>query len=156
MRAIKTLVSRGDAKHWEPASTVSRAFSPILGVSRDPPPDAEEAYASRGEAGELLRRARQHGGNLASLELGVPTTRHARLVEGASAACERLEQRLDEAKARGALQFNQQYRARRLAARQAGEPFMPFSAARSKLERTLAEVAAGKVNDNIVARVFDV
>jgi hypothetical protein len=82
-------------------------------------------------------------------------TRHETVTERAQAATLRIEERLSTAHEKGDLKFfNAQYRARRLAAREGGQGFMPYSAAKARLQRTIADVAAGKATTTLVARVF--
>jgi hypothetical protein len=102
--------------------------------------------------------ARQDGGDIpaAARALGVRLTEHRVVVQRVTAASARLDERLAWAQRSGLLsEFNREYRRRRLAARAAGESFMPYRAAELRLRNALVDVAAGKAPGDMIARVFD-
>jgi hypothetical protein len=87
----------------------------------------------------------------------VHLTRRVEVLARATAAVNRIDERLARAQRDGALSgFNQEYRRRRLAAAAAGKRFMSYKQAQARLRKALAGVAAGKVmTASIVASVFD-
>ena len=67
----------------------------------------------------------------------------------------KLNQQLHNAQRNGNLTFvNQEYRARRLAARERGEPFPPYRAVEARLRKAIVGVAAGEA-PALARRAFD-
>jgi hypothetical protein len=146
---VKQYVSRFDV------CAVARYCGGGLGVTRDPE-GAEICYwVEAAQAGAVLRRARNNGGDIpaAAKALGVHLTDHPVLCQRVTVAIERLGRRLDQAKASGNMKFfNGEYKRRRIAA---GPGFLSYNVARERLERALVEHAAAP-NDQaaLIKRVF--
>jgi hypothetical protein len=80
---------------------------------------------------------------------------HADVVKRAAAAVERINDRLEAAKADGLLRcFNRAYAARRQDARRRGETFMPYNAAFGRLRRELYKAVAGDSNAGMIERAL--
>ena len=64
--------------------------------------------------------------------------------------------RIAQAQADGDLgDFNRAYRVYRVTRTLRGQPATSYTAARSRLKRTLTEIAAGKAPAGVIERVFD-
>src|SRR5262249_32686724 len=106
----------------------------------------------------VLAKARADSGDVpkAAAKLGVRLMDHASAMQRTEELVNRLDARVAQAQKAGDLSvFNREYRRRRLQARAAGEPFLPYRVAQRRLRRALAEVAAGKATPGIIKRVFD-
>jgi hypothetical protein len=132
-----------------------------LGASRDPQ-GAEIAYwIEAAQAGAVLKRARNNGGNIpaAAKALGVHLTDHPVLIQRVNVAIERLGRRLDQAQASGSMAFfNSEFKRRRLTTAGAGDGFMSYKVAKQRLERMLVEKAAAPGEGDpaaLIKRVFD-
>jgi hypothetical protein len=127
-------------------------------VSNDPR-NAEIAYwLPARSAGAVLKAARKSGDIVrAAQACRVRLTDHHVMVTRARSAIARLDQRLAEAKAAGAVSyFNAEFRRRRLAAADAAFP--PYRVAEQRLRQALAEHAAGKAPSDpaaLLKRVFE-
>ena len=131
-----------------------------LGTSRDPQ-GAEIAYwIEAAQAGAVLKRARNNGGNIpaAAKALGVHLTDHPALCQRVNMAIERLGRRLDQAQASGSMRvFNNEYKRRRLAAAGLGQGFMGYKVAKQRLERAMIEHASAPGEADpaaLIRRVF--
>jgi hypothetical protein len=128
-------------------------------VTRDPV-GAEAAWWGRSvDVGPVLKRARADHGDVAAAAaaLRIKIVPHADALQRTEQLVNRLDARVRTAQAGGDLQaFNRAYKRYRLSATAAGQPFMTYATARSRLRQALAEVAAGKApGPGIVASVFE-
>jgi hypothetical protein len=77
------------------------------------------------------------------------------MITRARAAIERLDQRLGQAQAIGAVRFlNREFRARRLQASASGKRFMSYRTAQARLREAIVGVAAGDDGPALIKRVF--
>jgi hypothetical protein len=130
-----------------------------IGVSRNPAGAAAAWWVEAEQAGAVIRHARKDGSDIQAIarRLGVALTEHAIVLTRASAAIERIEAALREAQRRGDLQFfNAEYKRRRIAAAAAGQSFMSYGQARTRLHKTIATVAAngGTMTRTLIDSVF--
>ena len=130
-----------------------------IGVSRNPVGVAQAWWLQTDEAGAVIREGRKNGGDIpaAARELGVMLTAHDVVIARAKAATARVENALSGAQARGDLQFfNREYKRRRTAAAAAGQSFMSYGQARTRLHKTIATVAAsgGTLTRTLIESVF--
>jgi hypothetical protein len=131
-----------------------------LGATRDPQ-GAEIAYwVEAAQAGAVLKRARNNGGDIvaAAKGFGVHLTEHPVLCQRVNVAIERLGRRLDQAQASGSMAFfNSEFKRRRLAAAELGQGFIGYKVAKERLERAMVEHAAapGEADPaTLIKRVF--
>ena len=129
-----------------------------IGVSRDPAGAVAAWWVEADQAGSVVKQARKNGGDIpaAARRLGVVLTEHAIVLVRAAAASKRIRQSLSEAQGRGDLQFfNREYKRRRTAAAAAGQSFMSYGQARTRLYKTIATVAAsgGTVTRTLIESV---
>ena len=109
------------------------------------------------DIGSVPKRAREDHDEIpaAAAALGVRTVEHSAIMQRTEALVAKLNSRLRTAQRNGDVGFfNREYRRRRIEARERGEGFMSYTAAKARLRRALVEVAAGKA-PALVARVFD-
>ena len=130
-----------------------------VGVSRDPAGAVAAWWVEADQAGGVVKQARKNGGDIpaAARELGVTLTAHDVVIARAKAATARIDNALSEAQACGDLQFfNREYKRRRTAAAAAGQSFMSYGQARTRLHKTIATVAAngGTVTRTLIDGVF--
>jgi hypothetical protein len=128
-------------------------------VSRDPAGAVAALRFEADHARGVVKQARKNGGDIpaAARHLGVPLTEHRVVLGRASTAAARIESALREAQRRGDLRFfNAEYKRRRTAAAAAGQSFMSYGRARTRLHKTIATVAAsgGTVARTLIESVF--
>jgi hypothetical protein len=115
---------------WLPAKAVGVVFKRIIELSEDP--------------------------ETAAVRLGIVVTEHSLVLARVEAAIARIDDGVARAKSAGLLkEFNQQYRAHRLAAEARGARFMPYRVAQARLRRALGKAAAGGITTGVIASVFD-
>jgi hypothetical protein len=130
-----------------------------IGVSRDPAGAVAAWWVETDRAEGVVKQARKNGGDIpaAARHLGVALTEHAIALARAAAAASRIERTLLEAQGRGDLKFfNAEYKRRRTAAAAAGQSFMSYGQARTRLHKTIATVAArgGTLTRALIESVF--
>jgi hypothetical protein len=130
-----------------------------IGVSRDPAGAVAAWWVEADQAEGVVKQARKNGGDIlaASRKLGVTLTAHDVVIARAKAATARVDNALSEAQACGDLQFfNREYKRRRTAAAAAGQSFMSYGQARTRLHKTIATVAAsgGALTRALIESVF--
>jgi hypothetical protein len=129
-----------------------------LYATRDPSGAESAFWARASDVGALIRLARADSGDVvaAARALGVRLVSHTDVLQKTEELTKRLDIGLRSAQQSGAMKaFNSEYRARRLAARETGQGFMSYGAAKARLRKALIETAAGKAGLGIVARVFE-
>ena len=130
-----------------------------IGVSRDPAGAVAAWWVEADQAEGVVKQARKNGGDIpaAARHLGVALTEHAIVLARAAAAATRIKRTLSEAQGRGDLKFfNAEYKRRRTAAAAAGQSFMSYGQARTRLHKTIATVAAsgGTLTRTLIESVF--
>jgi hypothetical protein len=128
-------------------------------VSRDPAGAVAAWWVEADKAGAIVKQARKNGGDIpaAARHLGVALTEHAIVLARAAAAARRIKRTLSEAQSRGDLRFfNAEYKRRRTAAAAAGQSFMSYGQARTRLHKTIATGAAsgGTLTRTLIESVF--
>jgi hypothetical protein len=87
--------------------------------------------------------------------LGVQLASHSDVIARAEAAVQRINDRLETAKANGLLRtFNRRYAELRQDARRRGQCFMPYNAAFGRLKRELYAAVAGVGNADLIGRAL--
>jgi hypothetical protein len=120
-------------------------------LTTDPAGHRQAWWLRRRDGNRLLEEARHcRDVEAAAKKLGIRVTVHDRCMARTNEGLGRLDTILDQAKANGTLaRFHDEYRQRRMAAAKAGRKFMPYSAARRRLEEELTRcIAAGVHGDS--------
>jgi hypothetical protein len=130
-------------------------------LTTDPAGHQQAWWLRRRDSNRLLEEARHcRDVEAAAKKLGIRVTVHDRAIARTNEGLGRLDTILDTAKRNGTLaRFHDEYRQRRIAAAAVGRKFMPYSAARRRLEQELTKcIAAGVRGDTFVlalSAVFD-
>jgi hypothetical protein len=124
------------------------------------PSGAAKVWWCRHDDALRLAKAAHTSGDVEGVakRLRIQLTAHDRVLERVRERTQRLDEALARAQDDGLLKtFNIAFRKRRLAARQAGQRFMTFSAAQRRLRQTITEVIAngGVVDRSIVSRALE-
>jgi hypothetical protein len=119
-------------------------------LTTDPAGHQQAWWLRRRDGNRLLEEARHClDVETAAKKLGIRVTVHDRCMARTNEGLGRLDTILDQAKRNGTLtRFHDEYRRRRMAALEAGRKFMPYSAARRRLEKELTRCIAAAVHDD--------
>jgi hypothetical protein len=111
-----------------------------LYATRDPSGAKSAFWARACDVGALIRLAQADSGDVvaAARALGVRVVSHAEALQRTEQLVSKLDARLKTAQQSDAMKtFNTEYRARRLATREADQGFMSYGAARARLRKAL-------------------
>jgi hypothetical protein len=129
-------------------------------VTRDPAGARAAWWCRAADAPALLEWLEEHESTevlYAARLLGLSVTPHAVVVQRASAAVARIDAGLDKAQEQGLLmEFNRQYKRRRMQAQEHGKGFLPYRHAKARLRKLLATTAAkGEPPEKLFERVLN-